>query len=89
MSPRLTFFFPTSAISVGVVWGLTRYSTNVTMVNNDQREIKWLPVLRAGVQRPQKTRSATVLSIISCMDDIFFSIRFNLSTNDMLFSSSG
>ena len=50
MSPRLTFFFPTSAISVGVVWGLTRYSTNVTMVNNDQREIKWLPVLCAGVQ---------------------------------------
>ena len=29
------------------------------MVNNDQREIKWLPVLRAGVQRPQKTRSTT------------------------------
>ena len=59
MSLRLTFFFPTSAISVGVVWGLTRYSTNVTMVNNDQREIKLLPVLRAGVQRPQKTRSTT------------------------------
>ena len=59
MSLRLTFFFPTTAISLGVVWGLTRYSTNVTMVNNDQREIKWLPVLRAGVHRPQKTRSTT------------------------------
>ena len=58
-SLRLMFFFPTSAISVGVMWGLTRYSTNVTMVNNDQREIKWLPVLRAGVQLPQKTRSTT------------------------------
>ena len=34
---RLTFFFPTSALSAGVMWGLTRYSTNVTMVNNDQR----------------------------------------------------
>ena len=44
------FFFPTSAISVGVVWGLTRYSTNVTLVNNDQPEImiKWLPVLRVS-----------------------------------------
>ena len=52
-SLRLTFFFPTLAISVGVVWGLTRYSTNVTMVNNDQREIKWLPVskdLRKQIQ---------------------------------------
>ena len=27
--------------------------------NNDQREIKWLHVLRVGVQRPHKTRSTT------------------------------
>ena len=43
-----------------VLWGgLTRYSTNVTMGNNDQREKKWLPVLHAGVQRRHKTRSTT------------------------------
>ena len=39
----LTFFFPTSAISVGVVGGLTRYLTNVTMVNNDQRDLNDYP----------------------------------------------
>ena len=59
MSLKLTLFFPTLAISVGVVGGLTRYSTNVTMVNNDQSEMKWSPVLRVGVQRRHKTRSTT------------------------------
>ena len=54
---KLTLFFPTSAISVGVVGGLTSYSTN--LVNNYQREMKWLPVLRAGVQRRHKRRSTT------------------------------
>ena len=29
--------------------GLTRYLPNVTKVNNDQSEIRWLLVLRAGV----------------------------------------
>ena len=58
-SLKLTLFFPTSAISVGVMGGLTRYSTNVTMVNNDQSEMKWLPVLRVGVQRRHKTMSTT------------------------------
>ena len=29
------------------------------MYDYDQREIKWLPVLCAGVQRPHKSRSTT------------------------------
>ena len=56
MSLKGMVFFPTSAISVGVMGDLTRYlpklcTHNLTKVNNEQRETKWLPVLRAGVQR--------------------------------------
>ena len=58
MSLKLTFFFPTSAISVGVVGGLTRYLTNITIMNNDHREIKLVTCV-ACVQRPHKTRSTT------------------------------
>ena len=69
MSLKRRVFFPTSAISVGVVGVLTRYlpklcTRNVTKVNNEQHETKWLLVLRAGVQRPHKTRSTT--SNFSC-----------------------
>ena len=39
--------------------GVTRYLLNVNKVNNDQCQIKWLPVFHVGIQRPHKTRSTT------------------------------
>ena len=64
MSLKGTVFYPTSAISAGVLGGLTHYSPklcthNVTKVSNDKHETKPLPVLCVGVQRPHKTRSTT------------------------------
>ena len=73
MSLKGTVFFPTSAISVGVVGGLThnlpKFCTYKLKVNNEQRETKCSPVLRAGVQRPHKQGQIRAIFLVSgpCM----------------------
>ena len=61
MSLKRTAFFPSWAISMGVVRGLKRYvpklyTHNVTKVNNDQHKTNWLLLLHTGVHGKHLTK---------------------------------
>ena len=61
MSLKRTLFFPTWAISMGVVRGLKCYlpklcTHNVTKVNNDQHKTKRLLLLHTGVHGKHLTK---------------------------------